>query len=521
MTNLFNFLLSLDTWQLTSLTATIILPIIFTIHQSNTVHYPKNLPRVRENGGTRFSLKTRLAYYVDCKNMFEEAYNTYSKKGKTCLIPGLGFRDEIILPTKSLKWMAAQPDSVLSVYGAFIEMDQAKYSAGHEDYITDPWQGNLVRRDLNSVLETICDAMNNELGVAFDQRMGRDKEWKEITVWSTMRMIVAQASSRFTVGLPLCRNEEYLKASVDFTHLFIIIAGLIGAMPKFLRPFVGQLVHIPQYFNLRAIRKQFAPLYAERLQFAQSYEKDSPDEPQDHLQMMIRYGLAERPNEVTSLKGMTGRLALNNLGSFHQTSLTVTNLIFNVIASDKEFNTIAILREEIRSIVGDNQVPWTKAMVSKLVKCDSVCKETLRTTPFGSRGPIRKVMVDNLVTEDGITLPKGALVSILLTSQLDEDVFEDPSKFSPFRYAELREKGDTGASLVSLGERFLPFGYGRHACPGRFLLEFELKMILAYLLLNYDIELAEQHRGVRPESKWVAEAIMPPLEGKIRVRRRS
>jgi cytochrome P450 len=317
------------------------------------------------------------------------------------------------------------------------------------------------------------------------------------------------------------RNEEYLAANVDYTDKFIIIAGLTGAMPKFLRPLVGNLAHILQYFNLRTIRKHFTPLLHERLSLAKATEKTSPSEPQDHLQMMIRYGLAEKPLDIENPKIMTGRLALSNLGSFHQTSLAVTNLIFNILASDREYNTIALLREEIRSVVGGNKTPWTKALVSKLVKCDSVCKENLRINSFGNRGPLRKVVASNLVTPDGIALPKGGMVSILLTSQHDSDFFgDDPLKFNPFRYAEMRERGEEGASFVSLGERFLPFGYGRHACPGRFLLEFELKMILAYLLINYEFELAEEYGGKRPESRWVAEAIMPPLEGKIRVRRR-
>lgn len=43
------------------------------------VRYPPNLPRVREPAGaTRFSLKTRWAYYTDCKALYKEAYDTAS-----------------------------------------------------------------------------------------------------------------------------------------------------------------------------------------------------------------------------------------------------------------------------------------------------------------------------------------------------------------------------------------------------------------------------------------------------------
>jgi hypothetical protein len=40
-----------------------------------TIRYPANLPRVREpKNATRFSLKTRMAYFMDCKSLFLEAH---------------------------------------------------------------------------------------------------------------------------------------------------------------------------------------------------------------------------------------------------------------------------------------------------------------------------------------------------------------------------------------------------------------------------------------------------------------
>jgi cytochrome P450 len=35
----------------------------------------------------------------------------------------------------------------------------------------------------------------------------------------------------------------------------------------------------------------------------------------------------------------------------------------------------------------------------------------------------------------------------------------------------------------------LAFGYGRHACPGRFFAANEIKMILARLVLDFDIKM--------------------------------
>ena len=272
---------------------------------------------------------------------------------------------------------------------------------------------------------------------------------------------------------------------------------------------------------MRHMARLWKPLYEERLAIINAGPKSDKD-PQDHLQMIFRYAQTERPHELNH-ENLTGRLALANFGAVHQTSIAITNILFNILDSDADFNTIAILREEIRSVIGENG-NWTKSAVAKLVRCDSVLKETLRLQSFGNRSPIRKVLVDGLVTEEGIALPKGSIVSFLLTSQLDGETFEDPEKYDPFRYSRIREQeGNEKVSLsfVSTGKDFLPFGHGKHACPGRFLLDFELKMILAYVLTNYDMELAPVHNGKRPESKWVAEAIFPPAEGRIRVKRKT
>lgn len=39
-----------------------------------SIQYPVEIPRVREPGRTRFSLRTRLAYYTDCAGLFRDAY---------------------------------------------------------------------------------------------------------------------------------------------------------------------------------------------------------------------------------------------------------------------------------------------------------------------------------------------------------------------------------------------------------------------------------------------------------------
>lgn len=52
-------------------------------------------------------------------------------------------------------------------------------------------------------------------------------------------------------------------------------------------------------------------------------------------------------------------------------------------------------------------------------------------------------------------------------------------------------------------------------------MDLELKMILAYILLNYEIEFPEEYEGKRPQVIWMTEVLMPPSGATIRVRRRT
>ncbi|KAL4922599.1 cytochrome P450 [Aspergillus aurantiobrunneus] len=385
----------------------------------------------------------------------------------------------------------------------------------------------LVKDELNMVLENIVAGLNEELGVAFDAQFGVDEEnWKTIDLLDTIRRVVAQAASRFTVGLPLCRNEQYLNDCFDAIDGCIITAGVIGGTPIVLRPLLGPLVGLKARLANRRLRKHFEPLYRERLATLQ-YARDDPShvEPQDHLQMMLRFAQRERPHELYDLKNIATRLTTANFGSMHQTSIQVTNMLLNIMGSDAEYNTIAVLRDEVAHILGvDTQ--WTKAKVSKMTKADSVARETLRCHSFGGRAGFRRVMVDGVRTDAGLELPKGTLFSFMSQgAHVDEESYADPLKYDPFRFSRSREAATdaskTGSqSFVSTGPSYLGFGHGKHACPGRFLIDFELKMIIAYVLTRYDVKFPEEYGNRRPANRWMTEAVVPPEGVKVLVKRR-
>jgi len=65
----------------------------------------------------------------------------------------------------------------------------------------------------------------------------------------------------------------------------------------------------------------------------------------------------------------------------------------------------------------------------------------------------------------------------------------------------------------------LAFGYGKHACPGRFFAANELKAMLCYVVMNYDVKL-EGDSKVRPENMYMGASVSPNPFAKVMFRRR-
>ena len=60
--------------------------------------------------------------------------------------------------------------------------------------------------------------------------------------------------------------------------------------------------------------------------------------------------------------------------------------------------------------------------------------------------------------------------------------------------------------MVNTTDTFLAFGHGRHACPGRFFSNYELKLLFACFVLNYDLEFLQE----RPMGGWLSDFCVQP-----------
>jgi cytochrome P450 len=82
---------------------------------------------------------------------------------------------------------------------------------------------------------------------------------------------------------------------------------------------------------------------------------------------------------------------------------------------------------------------------------------------------MRRTALKDFTFSDGTFIPKGTHVAAIVRPvHLDEEIYEDPLSFKPFRFAEACE-GANGArdavknQMITTSLQYLPFSHGKHA----------------------------------------------------------
>lgn len=428
--------------------------------------------------------------------------------------------------SKYVEEISKAPDDVLSFMDAGEETIQTKYTFG-PNFTFDHYHLQVIRNQLTRHLSGLFPDVFDETKCAVSNYLGKqDNDWKPVKVLPFSQKVVAQASNRIFVGLPLCRNEQWLNLMVSSAIDVMKTASFINMFPVILRPIAG-------WYSTTVTKRMKAANDIAGSFFDEKIAAGTKGSSDDFTSWLIETAPEHERNSYDILS----RIVMTNFVAIHTSSMTVTNCLYWLLARPQY---IVPLRQEIEEIT--IRLGWSKEAIGAMIKLDSFVKECMRITPFGTQIMTRKV-IKPFTFSNGFQPPVGTTVSAhLYATHHDENIYSNAGVFDGFRFVETssgengqKEKGETEANvrkaMYTTSKSFLAFGHGRHACPGRFFAAMEVKLVLAYLISAYDMKWPDKvydpsvpgysEEGYRPPEKWFGNRMMLDTNAEMMIRERA
>ncbi|KAI1439032.1 cytochrome P450 monooxygenase [Xylaria sp. CBS 124048] len=453
-----------------------------------------------------------------------EGYNKINKK------LGRPFRmtwwasENIFLPPEYLPDLKRASESSLSFLRNLSDAFSLGYSVGH--LYDGPLMITIVRSKLNTQLPLITPILAEEADYAIDKEIGFCKTWTPRNAADVLTRIMHRMTSRILASPELCRDERYMSASISFMNS-VTITGLLAIMFP-LGPFRHLFVRILSLFHrrkLEAIIDIIEPVVRERLA---AYSPDATTEPTHRDAIQWNIELAQgNPLELAPR-----RIALNTVQNLWAGSagpaVTATQVIFQLLMMPAYFEPLV---QEAQKAIEEHG--WTDKALNQMHLLDSFIGEVNRMYPLGAVTAARTVMDEKFTFHDGLTLPKGSRIAFAIGAiQKDERFVENPETFNGYRFvagAQAQEEGpestadgavNRAQSAATVTPTNLVFGYGKHACPGRFYAIRKIKIIFCKIAFRYDFKWTKVPKG-RPQDFPVEGQFAPNQSQEISFRDRS
>lgn len=398
----------------------------------------------------------------------------FSKHNQAFVLPNLVSGAEVIIPMSQTRWLLDQPDHILNQREINREFLHADRTMLHLNVIRDSVHGNVIRRELTKGLDNYATAIVNEIGHSLRLNWGvNHQHWTEISVYDTMLDVISRISNRVLVGLPLCRNREYLQSTSTFARNVVITAGLLNLLPEALRPVLGPLIMAYDMSHYRQIAKHILPIVKERMaDFKPGLDYRKPDysKHNDYIQWALHDAFSHDDPTDRTPEMIAQRLTVLSFAAIQSSVITITNALFDIASSPRSREFQQMMREEVRNVTSQKpeSEQWRRTNLALMVRIDSALKESMRLWGFISRGVMKKVVAKEGVTlPSGEHLPYGAKVGVTAYAiHHDESVYRNAYEYDAFRFCSETKKDDKDCSMHSLvtsSDQFMAFSHGRHA----------------------------------------------------------
>ncbi|SMY27985.1 unnamed protein product [Zymoseptoria tritici ST99CH_1A5] len=420
---------------------------------------------------------------------------------------------KIILPNRFAHELRNNPDMSFTRVG---DVDFHAQLPGMEPFRELFKSSNGILRDvvqakLTQSLGLVTEDLVEEADCAIRPWLGDAKDWSDVEVRTFIYNVVGRVSSRIFGGKELARDEEWLGISTRYTISVNQAVNRLRGFPAILRPIAHRLLPESRQAKaeLRAAQRLAEPQVEKRLKIREA--AIAAGAPPKSLPDVFSWTMEMAKGRQMFL--VETQLALS-MAAIH----TTTEMVMRCLVASCEHPEIQRpLREEMIKVLGSDG--WSMSAFYKMKLLDSFMKECQRYFPLSSMA-MGRVAEKAVVLSDGTVLPKNSYSIFLDSGTRDNNIYAHPSTFDAWRYLKMRERPgeENQHQFVSTSVDHLGFGHGVHACPGRFFASNEMKIIVCFLLIEYEWQFGPDQERL-PDLKFEGSMIANPAT-KMQVRKR-
>jgi sterol 14alpha-demethylase len=391
----------------------------------------------------------------------------YAEKGKLFSFNIMGRRMNVMLGPEHNRFFFEETDKLLSIRESmpfFLKMFSPDFYsfAEMDEYLRQ--RAVIMPRFKAAAMKQYVGIMAEET-LNLTERLGDEGEFDLI---STLGPVVMDIAAHSFMGKEFHEKlgHEFFELFRDFSGGMEFVLPLWWPTPKMLR-------------SQRAKKKLHAIL--------QSWiekRRAAPLDPPDFFQGMVE---SKYPDGKPIPDELIRHMIMLLVWAGHETTAGQVSWALADILQNPDYE--AVLRAELAATIGDSDgrdMGWEAAIA--MTKMDLALRETERLHPVAF---ILSRKANEDIQRDGYTIAKGDFVLLApsVTHRMTE-TWKEPDRYNPERFnAENPDAQIESNSLVG-------FGGGMHRCAGVNFARMEMKVILAVLLQNYDMELVDEVKPI-------------------------
>ncbi|KAJ7457533.1 cytochrome P450 [Mycena galericulata] len=402
--------------------------------------------------GTFSSYFGAHAYLRNAPKIVQEGYNNY--KSSIFRVPYWDKWVVVVSSPELVHELRQSRDEDLSAVLGFGAIFAANYTLGPA-FVANDYHVKVIQSAMTRSITARFADIKDEVSAAFqDEVLLSGDDWTAVPALMTVLRVISRASNRLFVGLPLCRDPDYGKLTVEFSNDVMKSAKRINLFPHFLKPIVGPMLsHLSR--DMKRAKKHLVPIIEERLRLEEEHGPNWSERPND----LISWLLEHAEGDERTPHNLTQRMLMVNFVAIHTSANTFTQALYH-LAHSPEY--AVPLREELEAAVREEG--WTKTAMNNCIKLDSFLRESQRFNGASAIN-INRIVVNpaGFTFSNGTHLPRGTfLTAATHATHHDEMNYENPDVFDGFRFARMREedRGNTKYQMVAPDVKYLSFGLG-------------------------------------------------------------